>query len=101
MTSNPKFTEADVRKIADLARLELSDQEVTKFASQLGDILGYIQKLNELDTTGVEPMTTPHAFDTPLRDDEVIPSLGPTAMLQSAPDQMYENYKVPQVLGES
>lgn len=98
MSSKPKFTEDDVRKIANLARLELTDAEVTKFANQLGDVLGYIQKLNEIDTHGVEPMTTPHAFDTPLRNDEVVESPGAAAMLQNAPEQMYENYKVPQVI---
>ena len=50
------FTETDVRKIADLANLRLSAEEIKKMASDLGSVVSYMEKLNTLDTTGVEPM---------------------------------------------
>jgi aspartyl-tRNA(Asn)/glutamyl-tRNA(Gln) amidotransferase subunit C len=94
-----KFGSETVRKTADLARLNLTDEEVAKFADQLGGILGYIEKLSKLDTTNVEPLTHPLSLATPLREDEVHPSPGPAVMLDVAPEQLYENYKVPQVIG--
>lgn len=97
--SKMQFTEDDVRKVAALARLELTSEEVTRFAGQLGNILGYIQKLGELDTKNVEPMTTPHKMETPLREDVAQKSPGAEAMLACAPEHLYDNYKVPQVLG--
>ncbi len=93
------FGPETVRKTADLARLNLTDDEVTKFTEQLGSILGYIEKLSEVNTNGVEPLTHPLSLVTPLREDEVIASPGSHAMLDVAPEQLYENYKVPQVIG--
>ncbi|MEW6057270.1 MAG: Asp-tRNA(Asn)/Glu-tRNA(Gln) amidotransferase subunit GatC [Bdellovibrionota bacterium] len=94
-----KFQEETVRKVADLARLQLTEAELGQFTAQLGNILGYIEKLNQLDTSKVEPMT--HALDlaTPTRPDVVQPSTGAQAITESAPESLYENYKVPQVLG--
>jgi len=94
-----KFSEETVKKVADLARLQLSAEEVTKFTHQVGEILKYIEKLNTLDTTNVEPLS--HALDltSSLRSDEARPSPGADAMTESAPESLYENYKVPQVMG--
>ena len=93
------FSEADIRKVAELARLELSSAEITKFTSQIEKILGYVCKLEELDTKGIEPMSHPLSLETPLRVDEAVPSPGAEKMLASAPEQIYNNYKVPQVMG--
>lgn len=94
-----KFSEDTVKKVADLARLQLSAEEVTKFTHQVGEILKYIEKLNTLDTSNVEPLS--HALDLTavLRADEARPSIGAEAITASAPESLYENYKVPQVMG--
>lgn len=96
---NPKFGPDTLRKVADLARLQLTDAEVQKYTEQVGQILGYIEKLNTVDTSKTEPMTHPLALETPLRPDEARPSPGAEAMLACAPESLYESYKVPQVMG--
>ena len=95
-----KFDSQTVQKIADLARVQLSNDEVTKFASQLEGVLEYINKLNELNTSGVEPLTHALDLDTPTRAaDEVRASPGANQMLASAPEHLHDSFKVPQVLG--
>ena len=61
----------EVREIAQLARLRLGEAEVTRMARELDAILGYIEELRQLDTTGVEPMTHAVPFDCPQRPDEL------------------------------
>jgi aspartyl-tRNA(Asn)/glutamyl-tRNA(Gln) amidotransferase subunit C len=94
-----EFGPETVRKVADLARLKLSDDEVQKFTVQVSNVLGYIEKLNEINTDGVEPMT--HALDllTPTREDVARPSPGAERMTGLAPDALHEQFKVPQVMG--
>ena len=81
-----KISKEDVVKVAELARLEFKEQEVQKFTEQLGNILEYIEKLNELDTDNVEP--TSHVLDisTPLREDKVDKMLTIEEVLQNAPE---------------
>ncbi len=90
-----------VRHIGTLGRIRLSDAEVQQFGKQLADILGYIGKLNELDTDDVEPMA--HAVDlrNVLADDTLAPSLTPEAALANAPDRDGDFFKVPKVIGDS
>lgn len=90
----------DVEKVSLLARLSLSEEELTKMTSQLGDIVGYVDQLAELDTEGVEPMA--HAVDVAnvFRKDEVRPSLPREEALANAPQDDGECYLVPAVLGE-
>ncbi len=97
---DPAITQDDVRHAAKLCRLALTDGEVDRFTSQLGDILGYIQKLNELDVEGVRPM--PHALDqhNVFRDDQPAPGLATDAALANAPAKDGPFFKVPKVLGE-
>lgn len=92
------FSSETVMKVAHLARLELTAEETAKFSSQLTKILDYVEKLNSLDTSKVEPMTQVHDVETPLREDETRPSPGAAAILDSAPEQVFDNYKVPQVI---
>jgi aspartyl-tRNA(Asn)/glutamyl-tRNA(Gln) amidotransferase subunit C len=93
--------EAQVRRVAKLARLELTDEEVGRFSRDLGAILEYIQKLNELNTEGVEPLAHCLPITNVLRADEVRPSLGAEAALANAPER-YENYfKVPSIFDEN
>jgi len=95
-----KLTEVDVRKVAKLSRLRLSDDEVSQMAEKLSAVLDYVSKLNELDVTDVEPMA--HAMDMSnvLRDDVEKPGLSVDVVLANAPDQSPPFFKVPKVIGE-
>ena len=96
-----KIDEKQVRKVAKLARLDLTDDEVAQFSGQLSDIVGYIEKLNELDTESVEPLAHCLPIHNVFRDDVVRESLGSEKALENAP-QRYENFfKVPKVLDEN
>lgn len=94
MTGN----EIDVKYVAHLARLALSPEEEQKLGAQLGSILSYIEKLKEVDVSGVEP--TAHAF--PLvnvtRPDEVRPSLSHEDALRNAPAQANGLFIVPKIV---
>jgi aspartyl-tRNA(Asn)/glutamyl-tRNA(Gln) amidotransferase subunit C len=90
----------DVLRIAELARLELTSEEVELFTRQLTDILGYVEQIRALDTTGVSP--TSHAINRPLeRDDSANESLPRAEALVNAPDAAVESglFKVPRVFG--
>ena len=89
----------DVRKLALLARLEISDEEVDRLAPQLESILGFVAKLSELDTRDVEPMTTALDVDNRWRTDEVRSGLDRDAALANAPAADEECFRVPPVLG--
>jgi aspartyl-tRNA(Asn)/glutamyl-tRNA(Gln) amidotransferase subunit C len=93
---------ADVEKIAELARLELTAEETDLFTQQLGSILKHVQKLNELDTTNVPPMShcSPAGGDAEYakRDDQVRPSLGQKIAVENAPDSEAGFFKVPKVV---
>ena len=89
----------DVRKLALLARLELSDEEVEHLGPQLESILGFVAKLSELDTSDVEPMTTALDVDNRWRRDEITPGLDRDAALAKAPAADGECFLVPPVLG--
>jgi aspartyl-tRNA(Asn)/glutamyl-tRNA(Gln) amidotransferase subunit C len=92
------YAEIDVKYVAHLARLSLAPEEEQKIAAQLGNILGYIEKLKEVDVSGIEP--TAHAF--PLvnvsRPDEVHPSLSQEEALHNAPDQANGLFIVPKIV---
>ena len=94
------LTRADVEKVSLLARLELTDSELDTMTAQLGQIVGYVELLGELDTTNVEPMA--HAIDVTnvFADDVVRPSLDRSAALANAPHSDDEFYLVPAVLGD-
>jgi aspartyl-tRNA(Asn)/glutamyl-tRNA(Gln) amidotransferase subunit C len=87
-----------VEYVAHLARLTISDQEKDKFTSQLNDILLYIDKLNELDTRGVEPMSHAIAVTNSFRQDEIMDSIGTEKSLANAPDARGEFFRVPKVI---
>jgi aspartyl-tRNA(Asn)/glutamyl-tRNA(Gln) amidotransferase subunit C len=89
-----------VRKVAKLARLALTEAEVEEFTGQLGAILGYVEKMNELDTTSVEPLAHCLPISNVLRSDEVRPSLGTELTLSNAPDSDGPFFKVPKILEE-
>ncbi|MCE5276560.1 MAG: Asp-tRNA(Asn)/Glu-tRNA(Gln) amidotransferase subunit GatC [Planctomycetaceae bacterium] len=93
--------EALVRHIGVLARVELTDPEVESHAAQLGAILEYFDKLNELPTDGVEPMVHAMELSNVLADDTPEPSLTSEQALQNAPARDGDYFKVPKVIGES
>jgi aspartyl-tRNA(Asn)/glutamyl-tRNA(Gln) amidotransferase subunit C len=88
----------DVNYVAHLARLSLSPEEAEKFGSQLGNVLGYIEKLKQVDVSGIEP--TAHAF--PLinvtRADEICPSMDHDAALLNAPAKANGLFIVPKIV---
>ena len=89
----------EVRRIAVLARLKLSPEEEQVFQGQLSAILAYVKQLEELDVSGVEPMTHALAGDQPpLRDDVVRPSLPPEDALANAPGREGTCFKVPRII---
>ncbi|HVK07720.1 MAG TPA: Asp-tRNA(Asn)/Glu-tRNA(Gln) amidotransferase subunit GatC [Gemmataceae bacterium] len=87
-----------VRKVARLARLELADADLPTMAQQLTAILGYVEKLNELDTEGVEPMAHPLPVQNVFRADELKPSLPVDEALRNAPARSGDFFAVPAVL---
>jgi aspartyl-tRNA(Asn)/glutamyl-tRNA(Gln) amidotransferase subunit C len=94
------LTQQDVKRIADLARLELTADELDLFTRQLGGILTYVEQIRDLDTTGVPP--TSHVLNRPVdRDDVLRPSLTREDLLRNAPDASQEAglFKVPRVIG--
>lgn len=96
-----KIDQQQVRYVAGLANLKLSDAEVERFSHDLDEILTHIDALNELDTTDVEPMTQlmyGEAPDTTLRPDEVRPPLGNTLALANAALTGAGCFKVPKVI---
>ncbi len=90
----------EVRRIASLARLKLSPEEEERFAGQLSAILGYVEELEALDVSGVEPMT--HALaagESPaLRADELRPGLGAEVAVSNAPERAGTYFKVPRII---
>ncbi|HTG01540.1 MAG TPA: Asp-tRNA(Asn)/Glu-tRNA(Gln) amidotransferase subunit GatC [Nitrospirota bacterium] len=88
----------EVEHVAKLARLEFSDEEKEKLTEQLSNILTYVEKLNELDTAGVEP--TSHVLDISnvMRDDAAAASLPQDRALANAPEKAAGHYKVPKII---
>jgi aspartyl-tRNA(Asn)/glutamyl-tRNA(Gln) amidotransferase subunit C len=93
-----KLSAQEVEHVAHLARLEITPKEKEKFTAQLNDILGYIDKLNELDTQGVEPMSHAIAVTNAFREDKVLDSIGTEKSLANAPDGRGEFFRVPKVI---
>ena len=96
-----KITEKEVRYVADLANLTLSEEEIRRFQADLDEILTHMDKLNEIDTAGVDPMSQVlfEAGETAtLRGDREVPPLGNEAALANAPQRGAGYYKVPKVI---
>ena len=96
------ITEADIAKVAQLAHIELAEEELKTLGSQITEIVAYVEQLNELDTTNVEPAIgglTPEGEQTNTsRDDEIEGSLGQEMALAEAPDPAAGHFRVPKVL---
>lgn len=95
------LTDEEVRKLALLARLELSEQEVALVRPQLDSILGFVERLSELDTAEIEPMTTALDVNNRWRDDVLVPGLTNQQALDNSPSHDAECFLVPPVLGSA
>ncbi len=89
----------DVEHIAELARLKFKDEELESFTNQLNEILTYVEKLNELDTENVEPLSHPVENSNVFRDDKVKPSVSKEEALKNAPEKDENFFSVPKVIG--
>jgi aspartyl-tRNA(Asn)/glutamyl-tRNA(Gln) amidotransferase subunit C len=96
-----KITEKEVRYVAALAHLEVSDAEASEYAANMSSILDYVEKLNELDTNSVEPMAqvlTDSPEGSSLRPDAIKDSLPLELSLANAPESGAGHFKVPKVI---
>ncbi len=93
-----KISKQEVEHVAKLARLELAEEEKDRLTDQLSKILTYVEKLSELDTTGVEPTAHVLEIRNVMRDDAAAPSLAQDRALANAPDKAAGHYKVPKII---
>ena len=94
-----KITEDEVLYVADLARLDLDEASIDIFAGQIGTILDYVDKLNEVDTEGIRPTSHAIFLTNAFRDDEQIEHLEREKVLENAPQKEDGNFIVPKVVG--
>lgn len=90
----------EVRRIAELAKLDLTDDEVALYAGQLSHILDYFQKLQALDTSQIPPTASVLPLRNVLRDDAALPALSPQQVIANAPDAEDNQFRVSAVLGD-
>lgn len=94
--------DTDIQKVAQLAHLELNDEDLKVFAPQMADIVAYVEQLDELDTANIVPALgglTPEGERTSVsREDRIAPSLGQKTALEEAPDPAAGHFRVPKVL---
>ena len=96
-----KIDETQVRKVAVLSRLDLSESEIKEFTSQLSAILEYVEKMDELDTANVQPLAHCLPVSNCFREDVVKESLGTEKVLANAPQRDGDFFKVPKILDDS
>lgn len=91
------ITVKDVEHVAKLARLDLNEEEKEKFTKQLGDVLKYVEQMNEVNTDGVKPMA--HAFDivNVMREDKVVYEQSKEELMKNAPEEEDGFFKVPKI----
>lgn len=94
-----KITREDVTYVAELARIDLSDEAIDIFADQIGEILDYVDLLKQVPTDGVLPTSHAISLTNAFREDAVIESSDPDALLANAPEREAGNFIVPKVIG--
>ncbi|MCB9991719.1 MAG: Asp-tRNA(Asn)/Glu-tRNA(Gln) amidotransferase subunit GatC [Rhodospirillales bacterium] len=87
-----------VRKVASLARIKMSDEELDKYGPQLNNIIGFVEQLAEVDTDNVEPLPSPVDIALRLREDVVNDGGCAEDVLANAPEEMEDFYVVPKVV---
>ncbi len=90
-----------VEHIADLAKLDLTEEEIATFADQLSAILASVEQLREVDTSAVPPTASVLPLSNVLRPDQVVASLPTAEALANAPDAAADQFRVPAILDES
>lgn len=95
-----KLSQEEVRYVAELAKLSLTEEEVAQYAEQLSDILSYAEMLQEVDTSGIPPTPYVLPLTNVLREDEAGPSLSNAEALANAPDQEDGFFRVRAVFEE-
>ena len=98
MGESSQISEEDVRRVAKLARLSLSDGEVQGLVQDLGSILAYVKKLDELDTSDVEPTAHAVSLSTKLRADDLQESMPRELGLRGAPENIGGGFGVPKII---
>lgn len=91
------ITIKDVEHVAKLARLELSEDEKIKFSKQLGDILKYVEQMNEVDTTDIEPMSHAIPVVNVMREDNVVSEQTKEELMANAPSKEDGFFRVPKI----
>ena len=99
-TMSTTISIAQIEHVARLARLRFSPEEITGFAAQFNQIVSYVEKLDEVDTEGVEPMASVLEVADVLREDEPGPMLSPSEALRNAPKKTEGFFAVPKVIGD-
>ena len=93
------ITIKDVEHVAKLARLELTDAEKELYTKKLGDVLQYVNQMNEVDTSNIEPMTQVVDFVNVMREDKVVYEQTKEELMKNAPEQENGFFKVPKIGG--
>jgi aspartyl-tRNA(Asn)/glutamyl-tRNA(Gln) amidotransferase subunit C len=96
--SGDSLMKMDIEKVAKLARLELSEKEKNTLGNQLEQILTYMEQLNRIDTTGVEPTSHAIPIQNAFREDEAKPSFSREEVLGIAPEEEDGHFKVPRII---
>ena len=96
-----KIDEIQVRRVAKLSRLDLTEGEIKEFTGQLEAILEYVDKMNQLDTEGVEPLAHCLPISNCLREDKAKDSLGAESIMANAPQRDGDFFKVPRILDDN
>ena len=93
------ITRNEVLHLAKLANLEFNEEEIDRFTRQISSILDYVARLNELDTSAIEPTTSIESGSLALRDDVLVASIPREEALANAPESDGIHFKVPKVIG--
>lgn len=93
-----KISRAEVEHVARLARLALAEEELAALTGEMDAILGYVDKLNQLETAGIVPTAHAVPLENAFRDDTVTPSIGADKALANAPEATQDCFRVPRVI---
>lgn len=88
----------DVEYVAELARLSFNEEEKEELIDDLNKVLGYVEKLNELDTEDTDIIVNPYYIENKFREDEIEPSMGLKSVLDNAPQKLEEYIMVPKII---
>ena len=98
---NPDLDHVDIRYVAGLARIALTDEEAGRLEGELDQVLAYVRKLNELDLEGIEPMSHPRPLENILRKDEEVREVEPEDLMNNAPSTVQGLIRVPQMMEDT